>query len=175
MSTKNNTERTYELRYTGWLTESTNTPIYLHYGTENWTEVSETKMRKLKNCYKTEITVPSSTRISFCFRDTEGNWDNNSGNDYWYTPSIGETYSCVEITDTTADTGSTTTTGATTRRTTTGTTSARSTSTRRTTTPTTTASSTRTTTGSTRRTTTPTTTTSTTSTRRTTTRSTKNS
>ena len=163
MSTKKNTERTYELKYTGWLTESTNTPIYLHYGTENWTEVSETKMRKLKNCYKTEITVPSATSISFCFRDTEGNWDNNSGNDYWYTPSIGETYSCVEITDTTT----TNTTSSSTTKSTTNTGSNR-----RTTTPTTTTSSTRTTTstGSTRRTTTPTTTT-----RRTTTRNTKNS
>lgn len=107
MSTKKNTERTYELKYTGWLTENTTTPIYLHYGTENWTDVSETKMRKLKGYYKTEITVPSTTSISFCFRDTEGNWDNNSGNDYWYTPSIGETYSCVEITDTTSATTTT--------------------------------------------------------------------
>ena len=126
MSTKKSTESTYELRYTGWLTENTTTPIYLHYGTSNWTDVSETKMRKLKNCYKTEITVPSTTSISFCFRDTEGNWDNNSGNDYWYTPSIGETYSCVEITDTTTTTTSKTTSSTrTTRKTTTPTTTTR--------------------------------------------------
>ena len=110
MSTKKSTEKTYELKYTGWLTESNNTPIYLHYGTQNWTDVSESKMRKLKSCYKTEITVPASTSISFCFRDTEGNWDNNAGNDYWYTPSIGETYSCVEITETSTTTTTTTST-----------------------------------------------------------------
>lgn len=100
MRTKKNLETTYELRYTGWLTECNSAPIYLHYGTQNWTEVSEAKMRKLKSCYKAEITVPSTTSLSFCFRDTEGNWDNNAGNDYWYTPSIGETYSCVEINET---------------------------------------------------------------------------
>ena len=110
MSTKKSTEKTYELKYTGWLTEGTNSTVYLHYGTQNWTDVTETKMRKLKSCYKTEITVPASTRISFCFRDTEGNWDNNSGNDYWYTPSIGETYSCVEITETSTPTTTTTST-----------------------------------------------------------------
>ncbi len=102
MRTKKNAETTYELRYTGWLAENCNAPIYLHYGTQNWTEVSEEKMRKLKNCYKAEVTVPSTTSISFCFRDTEGNWDNNAGNDYWYTPSIGETYSCVEINEASA-------------------------------------------------------------------------
>lgn len=104
MNTRKSNEKTYELKYTGWLAESESTPIYLHYGTQNWTEVSEAKMRKLKGCYKTEITVPAYTSISFCFRDTNGNWDNNSGNDYWYTPSIGETYSCVEINETTTTT-----------------------------------------------------------------------
>ena len=58
-TTKNNKEQTYELRYTGSLTGAPT--IYLHYGTENWSDVSEVKMRKLKSCYKTEITV------YFCF------------------------------------------------------------------------------------------------------------
>ena len=97
MGIKKNTEKTFELKYNGWLNES-DSPIYLHYGYSNWENISEAKMRKLKNCYKTEITVPANTKsLSFCFRDNNGNWDNNCGNDYWYTESIGETYSCVEV------------------------------------------------------------------------------
>ena len=97
MGAKKTTEKTYELRYNGWLFEK-ESPVYLHYGWGNWSEVSESKMRKLKNCYKTEITVPAdTTSLSFCFRDVNGNWDNNAGNDYWYTESIGEEYSCVEV------------------------------------------------------------------------------
>lgn len=97
MGVKKNTENTYELKYTGWLLEN-ESPIYLHYGIGNWTEIAENKMRKLKSCYKTEITLPADVAsVSFCFRDSNGNWDNNAGNDYWYTPAIGETYSSVEI------------------------------------------------------------------------------
>ena len=97
MGAKKSTEKTYELKYNGYLFEG-ESPIYLHYGLCNWSEISESKMRKLKSCYKTEITIPAdTTSLSFCFRDSNGNWDNNSGNDYWYTPAIGETYSCVEV------------------------------------------------------------------------------
>lgn len=98
MVAKKSAEKVFELKYNGWLADE-GSSIYLHYGTENWTEISECKMRKLKNCYKTEITVPKTVNsISFCFRDNNGKWDNNNGNDYWYTMSIGETYSCVEVT-----------------------------------------------------------------------------
>lgn len=97
MATKKNKEQTYELRYTGCLTGAPT--IYLHYGTENWSDVSEVKMRRLKSCYKTEITVPTgTTNINYCFRDAHGNWDNNFGNDYSYTPSIGEVYPSIEVT-----------------------------------------------------------------------------
>ena len=95
MATKKTKEQTYELKYTGSLTGAPT--IYLHYGTANWNDITEVKMRKLKTCYKTEITVPTGMNINFCFRDAHGNWDNNFGNDYCYTPSIGETYSWVEV------------------------------------------------------------------------------
>ena len=95
-TTKKRKEQTYELRYTGCLTGAPT--IYLHYGTENWSDVSEIKMRKLKSCYKTEITVPSGVDINFCFRDTQGNWDNNWGRDYCYCPKNGENYPEVAVT-----------------------------------------------------------------------------
>ena len=59
--------------------------IYLHYGIgAGWDNISECKMRKLKSCYKTEVTIPAGTELKFCFRDANGNWDNNFGNDYSY-------------------------------------------------------------------------------------------
>ena len=83
MTVKKTKEQSVELKYTGTLDGAKT--IYLHYGIgENWENVTECKMRKLKSCYKTEVTVPVGTEFNFCFRDTEGNWDNNYGNDYKY-------------------------------------------------------------------------------------------
>ena len=97
-TTRKKKEQTYELRYTGCLTGAPT--IYLHYGTENWNDISEVKMRKLKSCYKTEITVPANADINFCFRDSNGNWDNNYGNDYSYCPKTKckEEYSSITVT-----------------------------------------------------------------------------
>ena len=87
-------EQSLELKYNGCLDGAKT--IYLHYGIgENWETIGEAKMRKLKNCYKTEITIPTDAEFSFCFRDTDGNWDNNYGHDYTYTPEIS--YASVEI------------------------------------------------------------------------------
>ncbi len=102
MRTKKITEQSVSLKYTGSLGNSDS--VYLHYGIgESWENVTECKMRKLKTCYKTEVTVPTGTEFKFCFRDGNGNWDNNYGSDYsCTTTTTGEvtpvtTYSTVEV------------------------------------------------------------------------------
>lgn len=94
-TTRKTKDQTYELKYNGCLTGAPT--IYLHYGTDNWSDVSEVKMRKLKSCYKTEITVPAGVDINFCFRDASGNWDNNLGCDYCYSPITGEDYPEIAV------------------------------------------------------------------------------
>lgn len=72
-----------ELKYTGNLEGAKS--IYLHYGIgDTWENTTDAKMRKLKSCYKTEVTVPTGTTLNCCFRDADGNWDNNYGKDYSY-------------------------------------------------------------------------------------------
>lgn len=91
-------EENLELKYNGWLDGAKT--IYLHYGIgDNWDGVTECKMRKLKSCYKTEVSIPTGADFNFCFRDTEGNWDNNFGNNYTYNSEKNETptYSVVEV------------------------------------------------------------------------------
>ncbi len=95
MGTKNNQERVYELRYTGYLTESQN--VFLHYGYNEWTDVSECKMKKLKTCCKAEVKLPAQAELNFCFRDEDGKWDNNYGNNYFFIPGVKKEYTFVEI------------------------------------------------------------------------------
>ncbi|MBQ8299583.1 MAG: hypothetical protein IJX99_07030 [Clostridia bacterium] len=89
-------EQTYELKYTGHLMGAES--MYLHYGYANWSNVSEKKMKKLKSCYKIEISVPEGNELNFCFRANENEWDNNWGNNYWFTPGSSKSYDWVEIT-----------------------------------------------------------------------------
>lgn len=92
--------KTYEVKYTGYLMDSEN--MFLHYGYDNWTDVSEKKMRKLKSCYKIEVTVPEATsELNFCFRAGENEWDNNSGNNWNWVPGKAANYEYVEISDAT--------------------------------------------------------------------------
>ncbi len=91
-------EESIELRYNGCLDGAST--VYLHYGIgESWEDVTECKMRKLKSCYKTEVTIPTGADFNFCFRDANGNWDNNYGNNYTYNSLSNHTpsYSAVEV------------------------------------------------------------------------------
>lgn len=94
-------EQSVELKYTGYLDGAKS--IYLHYGIgDTWENITECKMRKLKSCYKTEVTIPTGTELNFCFRDADGNWDNNYGQDYSYsitakTITPANTYTAVEV------------------------------------------------------------------------------
>ena len=91
-------EESLTLKYNGCLDGAKT--IYLHYGIgETWDGVAECKMRKLKNCYKTEVTIPTGADLNFCFRDQDGNWDNNCGCDYTYNSYNVDTpvYGNVEV------------------------------------------------------------------------------
>lgn len=94
--TKSTNDITYEVTYTGALSGTGN--VYLHYGQENWTNVSEKKMRTLKTSCKTEVTLPANCELNFCFRNESNTWDNNSGHDYCFIPSSQITYGDVCVT-----------------------------------------------------------------------------
>jgi len=82
-------EENLTLKYNGSLDGAKT--IYLHYGIgDTWEGVDECKMRKLKYCYKTEVTIPTGADLNFCFRDQDGNWDNNYYEEYFTVRNVSD-------------------------------------------------------------------------------------
>ena len=58
-------------------------PVYISYGYGNmWDNKSETKMKPSTFGYLATIKVETGENLQFCFRDDEGNWDNNNNSNY---------------------------------------------------------------------------------------------
>lgn len=58
-------------------------PVYISYGYGNmWDNKSEIKMKPSTFGYLATIQVDTGENLQFCFRDEEGNWDNNNNLNY---------------------------------------------------------------------------------------------
>ena len=74
-----------KLSYTGKLFEDDAEEVFLHYGFgDNWENVSEIEMTKTELGFQAELDLPESPCLKLCFKDSNGNWDNNEGNDYTF-------------------------------------------------------------------------------------------
>lgn len=69
--------------YKGSLYENAAQDIYMHFGYGLlWENLQEVKLEKYEDCYKADITLTEIGDVNFCFRDSNGNWDNNDGVNY---------------------------------------------------------------------------------------------
>ena len=73
-----------KISYTGKLFEDNAESVFIHYGFgENWENVTEIEMEKTELGFQVELFLPEdSNYLKFCFKDAEGNWDNNNNSDY---------------------------------------------------------------------------------------------
>ncbi|MCL6635285.1 MAG: hypothetical protein K6T29_05890 [Peptococcaceae bacterium] len=72
--------------YNGLLHKSGAQQIYMHNGFGdpfNWHGVEEHRMQRTPEGWKKTINVEDNM-VSFCFRDSADNWDNNNGNNWTY-------------------------------------------------------------------------------------------
>lgn len=79
---------TVEIRYSGALSGS-GSPLYVHFGIGpgDWSDVSEAPMHPVAatGVFQAEIGVAGDEgRLEFCFRNENGEWDNNHGNNWAY-------------------------------------------------------------------------------------------
>jgi len=74
-----------KISYVGYLFQNGSEEVYLHYGFGlNWDEVSEAKMEKTELGFQCEIDIKSYESLNLCFRNTEGVWDNNFGQNFTF-------------------------------------------------------------------------------------------
>jgi len=76
-----------EIRYNGLLAQSGADQVILHYGygPGNWRSVSDVPMERTESGeWRVELVVDEPGRLSFCFKDTANNWDNNYGRNWSY-------------------------------------------------------------------------------------------
>ncbi|MGE5550269.1 MAG: carbohydrate-binding protein [Bacteroidota bacterium] len=65
--------------YDGLLVKSGADRVFLHYGFDGWKNPRTVPMSRFMNGFVASIPIEGVEAVDFCFRDSAGNWDNNSG------------------------------------------------------------------------------------------------
>jgi len=69
--------------YTGLLSQSGADKVYVHVGFGgNWQSAMDYKMVRTLEGFVADIPVTTAAPLAMCFKDSAGNWDNNSGQNY---------------------------------------------------------------------------------------------
>jgi len=74
---------TVKISYTGKFFQEDAKEVHIHYGFGLlWENLSDVKMEKTDLGFQTEINLIESDTFNFCFKDENGKWDNNNGENY---------------------------------------------------------------------------------------------
>ena len=74
---------TIKISYTGRFFQDASEDVYIHYGFGmNWDNLGDLKMEKTELGFQTEIELPENDSFNFCFKNGNGEWDNNNGQNY---------------------------------------------------------------------------------------------
>ncbi len=75
---------TVKISYTGKFFEDGSEETHIHYGFgENWENLAEVEMEKTELGYQCEVDLPTGyDTFNFCFKNENGEWDNNNNENY---------------------------------------------------------------------------------------------
>lgn len=72
-----------KISYAGNLFQGESEEVFIHYGFGlEWNDLGEIKMEKTELGFQAEIELLSSETFNFCFKNENGEWDNNDGQNY---------------------------------------------------------------------------------------------
>ena len=83
---------TIKISYTGNFFQDQSTNVFISYGFGNdWENKTDIEMIKTELGFQTEIDLPNTTQLNFCFKNEKDEWDNNNGENYIFTVEKQET------------------------------------------------------------------------------------
>lgn len=72
-----------KISYVGYLFQNNSQEVFLHYGFGlQWDGVSEVKMEKTELGFQCEIEIGNFDTLNICFKNENGEWDNNFGQNF---------------------------------------------------------------------------------------------
>ena len=72
-----------KVTYAGKLFQNGSEDVTVHYGFgENWENAQDIQMVKTELGYQADIHVQPNTKLNFCFKNANGEWDNNYNKNY---------------------------------------------------------------------------------------------
>lgn len=78
-------ESDIKITYAGILFQNQSEEVFAHIGYgDNWEDSQDIAMEKTELGFQAVIAVKSGEKLNFCFRNSNGEWDNNNGNNYGF-------------------------------------------------------------------------------------------
>ena len=75
-----------KISYIGKFFQDESKHVFIHYGFGNdWENVVEAEMVKTELGYQIEVDLIDKPTFNFCFKNENGDWDNNDGDNYIFT------------------------------------------------------------------------------------------
>lgn len=75
-----------KISYIGKFFQDESKQVFIHYGFGNdWDNVVEAEMVKTELGYQIEVDLIDKPTFNFCFKNENGDWDNNDGDNYIFT------------------------------------------------------------------------------------------
>ena len=72
-----------KISYTGKFFQDGSEDVFIHYGFgHNWDNINEIQMQKTELGFQAELQLCEGETFNFCFRNSNGEWDNNNGQNY---------------------------------------------------------------------------------------------
>ena len=74
---------TVKISYTGDFFQNSSDQVVIHYGFgSDWNNVNDIDMEKTELGFQAEIDLVGTESFNFCFKNGDGEWDNNNGENY---------------------------------------------------------------------------------------------